>query len=267
MIYRSKMKPTFIAVLAIALLPNSAIASFTSNSPVGETQPSLQVITSLVEAPDNGTPDNNRTATPGGTRGGACKQTDKQTVQPLTALVPQKSTQSLTTAEYPVFWFYIPDVPEDVHSIEFSLHEDEKTTLYRTSVQLTKTPGVIGIPLPPSSAHALKLDKSYHWRFVITCDQKETSQDPLVLELEGLVRRVQKIPNTENKVIWHDELTNRAKRYLSNPQNTEVKNAWTELLKAVGLEGLAQAPLVFVYGELNNSSSVYAMQKLSTETL
>lgn len=245
MINLPKMKVTFVAVVAIA--------SFTCNLAPGWTQSSSRAITELPSPPGTGTPDNNRTATPGGTRGGACKQTDKQTAQPLTALVPQKTTQSLTTAEHPVFWFYIPDVPDDVNSIEFSLHppsNNETATLYRTSIHLTKTPGVIGIPLPPSPEHSLKLNESYHWRLIVNCDQKETSKDPIVLELDGWVTRVQQSPN---QVIWYDELTNLAKRYLSNPQNPDVKKAWTELLKSLGLEGLAQAPLVSAVSNPKNN--------------
>ena len=242
------MKLAFITALAIALLPDyaiaqralpEAIARFSSNSAPGWTQPSSQVIYELPPAPNPDTPKGNRT--PGGSRGG-CQQADKQTDKLLTALAPEKSTQSLTTAEHPVFWFYIPDTAQGIHSIEFSLHDrDEKTTLYRTSLQLTKTPGIISIPLPSSPENSLKLEESYHWRLIVNCDPKETSEN--ILELDGWVKRVQPNPNFQG-VIWYDEVTKRAKRYLLEPQNPEVKNAWVQLLKSVGLEGLAQAPLI-----------------------
>jgi hypothetical protein len=242
------MKLAFVTVLAIALLPHYALAageaklfaSFTSNPVPRWTQPSSQVIADL-RSPETGTPDGQRT--PGGTRGGACKQTDKQTDQPFTALVPEKAKGS-TAAEHPVFWFFIPDAPEDIQSIEFSLHDsNDTTTLYRTSLPLTRTQGVIGIPLPSSPEYSLKLNESYHWRLMINCDQTETSINPNRLELEGWVTRVQQSPN-----FWYDELTNLAKRYLSEPQNPEVKKAWVELLKSVGLEGMAQEPIVTVVG-------------------
>jgi hypothetical protein len=234
MIYLPKVKLGLVTILAIA--------SFTNNPAPGWTQFSSQVIADLPSSPGTGTSDNKRT--PGGTR---TEQTDsklpeacKQTAKAFTALVPVKGSESLTTAEYPIFWFYIPDASDDVHSIEFSVHDrDEKTSLYRTSLQLTKTPGIIGIPLPPSPEHSLKVNESYHWRLIVNCDRTETAEN--VLELDGWVTRVQPSPN---RVIWYDELTNRAKRYLSNPQNPEVKTAWAELLKSVGLEGIAQAPLV-----------------------
>src|SRR3569832_631999 len=172
------MKLVFITVLAIAplgmvpeaiaLLPDyaiaqttrpDAIARFTSNSAPGWTQASSQVIFELPPPPNPDTPDGHRT--PGGSRGG-CMQAGKQTDKLLTALVPQKSTQSLTTAEHPVFWFYIPDVPDDEHSIEFSLHDRyEKTTLFRSSLLLTYAPGVIGVPLPHSPEYSLILNERY----------------------------------------------------------------------------------------------------------
>lgn len=246
MIHLPKMKLTFVTVLAIALLPSDAIAGFTSNPALGWTQPGSQVIADLPPAPETGTPNGQRT--PGGTRPQlteVCKRTDK----PLTALVPENG-KGLTTAEHPSFWFYIPYAPKDIHSIEFSLHDrNETTTLYRTSFPLNKTPGVIRIPLPPSPEHSLKLNESYHWRFIVNCDRKATPEDNIFLD--GWVTRVQPSPNLQNQVLWYDALTDLAKRYLREPQNAELKKAWTELLKAVGLEELAQAPLVSAVSDTN----------------
>jgi hypothetical protein len=238
------MKLTFITIFAIAFwgLPETiaqsaapkAIADFTSNPALGERHTSSQLIADLVEAPDTGTPGNERTA--GGSRGGGCKQKG----QSFTALVPEKSTQSLTTAEYPVFWFYIPDAPKDIDSIEFSLHDkDDSTTLYRTSLQLTQAPGAIGIPLPPSPENSLKVNESYHWRFIVHCAQKTTEEeDPM---LEGRVTRVEpSLKLNSSAVFWHDELTDLAKRYLLEPQNAQVKDAWSKLMQSVGLTWLAQ---------------------------
>ena len=239
------MKLALVTVLAIALLPHYALAageaklfaSFTINPAPGWTQPGSQVIADLPPVPGEGTPDGQRT--PGGTRpelSEACKPTDK----PLTALVPGNG-KGLTTAEYPVFWFYIPYAAEEIHSITFSLHHrDETTTLYRTSVQLTQTPGVIGIPLPQSPEYDLKVNESYHWYFTVKCQPKETSEEDDIV-LDGWVTRVEQ---GSNLVLWYDKLTNLAKRYTLEPQNPEMKRAWVELLRSVGLEGLAQEPVV-----------------------
>jgi hypothetical protein len=247
------MKLALVTVLAIALLPHYALAegeaklfaSFTSNPVPKWTQPGSQVIADLPPEPREGTPTSGK-RTPGGTRGGACKQTGKQTDQPFTALVPEDA-KGLTAAQHPVFWFFIPDAPEDIQSIEFSLHDsNDTTTLYRTSLPLTRTQGVIGIPLPSSPEYSLKLNESYHWRLIINCDQTETSKAPM--ELEGWVTRVQQSRN-----LWHDELTNLAKRYLSEPENPEVKKAWVELMQSVDLEWLTnKQPTQLVNDSKNN---------------
>ena len=202
MIYLPKVKLGLVTILVSA--------GFTSNRVPGWTQLGSQVIASHPQSPETGTSKGQRT--PGGTRGD-CKLTDNQTDKPLTALVPENAKRE-TTAEHPVFWFYIPDAPEDINAIEFSVHEqDDKNTLYRTSLQLTKTPGVIGISLPSSPEHSLKLNQSYYWRLIVNCDQKVSSEN--FLELNGWVTRVQPSPNIDG-VIWYDELTNRAKRYLAD---------------------------------------------------
>jgi hypothetical protein len=78
----------------------------------------------------------------------------------------------------------------------------------------------------------------------INCEPKETSEEDDSV-LDGWVTRVE---GGSNPVIWYDELTNLAQRYLSEPENPEVKRAWVELLKSVGLEGMAQQPVVTVVG-------------------
>lgn len=228
MIQLPKVKLAFVTVLVSA--------SLTSNLSPGLTHLSSHVIVSpsLSQPPGTGTP--KRQETPGGTRG-ECKLTSNQTDQLLTALIPE-NVNGETTAEYPIFYFYIPYAPENINAIEFSVHDrDDKKTLYRTSVKLTKTPGVIGIPLPPKPENSLQINQSYLWRLVIYCDPNNSPEKSL--EVYAWVTRVQQNPNA-----WYDRVTNLAKRYLADPQNPQVKKAWAEMLKSVGLEELAQEPLV-----------------------
>lgn len=208
------------AIASLTITPVLAQLPFTSDShPSQETR-------KYPPAPDTGTPDGQRT--PGGSRPELI--TCKNTNQPLTALVP-KNAKGLTAVEHPSFWFYIPYSPEDVESIEFSLHNrDEKSTLYRTSLQLTKIPGIIEISLPPSSDYSLQLNQTYHWYFTVEC--KSNKQ---LLILDGWITRV----NLSSE-LWYDQLTNLAKQYFLNRQNTEVKQAFLNLLKSVGLETLVE---------------------------
>ena len=237
MIHLPNVKLAFVSVFALA--------GFTLNLAPGWTQSNAQVMADLPLAkvplpPGTGSPEDPQK--PMGTRDGSGVGACQQTAQPFTALVPKKGDESLTTAEHPVFWFYIPHASEDIHSMEFSLHNlDETKTLYLTALQLTKTPGVIGIPLPPSPQSSLKLNQTYRWKLMVNCTAQAKADE--VIALEGLVTRVQPSPNLVG-AIWYDELTNRAQRFRLEPQNPEVKKAWLELLKSVGLEELVQEPLL-----------------------
>ncbi|MBD2018479.1 DUF928 domain-containing protein [Microcoleus sp. FACHB-53] len=99
--------------------------------------------------------------------------------------------------------------------------------------------------MPPSSKSSLKLKQSYRWKLTVYCTAQPKPED--VIALEGLVTRVEQSHNLEG-AIWYDELTNRAQRFRLEPQNPEVKKAWTELLKSVGLKELVEAPLVSSVG-------------------
>src|SRR5688572_18683906 len=118
--------------LAFAFVSVLASAGFTLNLAPGWTQSNAQRFAQLISSPQTGTPDNKRT--PGGTRteftGTKLPEACQQTAKAFTALVPIKGSESLTTAEHPVFWFYIPDAPEDIDSIEFSLHDQNDTTTF-----------------------------------------------------------------------------------------------------------------------------------------
>jgi hypothetical protein len=83
----------------------------------------------------------------------------------------------------------------------------------------------------------------------INCEPKETSEEDDSV-LDGWVTRVE---GGSNPAIWYDELINLAQRYLSEPENSEVKRAWVELLKSVGLEGIAQEPVVSSLGNSENN--------------
>ncbi len=245
MIHLPNVKLAFVSVFAIA--------GFTLNLAPGWTQSNAQVmalpLAKVPPPPGTGSPEDPQK--PAGTRDGSGVGACQQTAQPFTALVPKKGDESLTTAEHPVFWFYIPHASEDIHSMEFSLHNlDETKTLYLTALQLTKTPGVIGIPLPPNPTSSLKLNQTYRWKLMVNCTAQAKADE--VIALEGLVTRVQQSPNLVG-AIWYDELTNRAQRYQLEPQNPEVQKAWTQLLKAVGLEELVQAPVVSAASNSQNN--------------
>lgn len=171
----------------------------------------------------------------------SCRKTDK----PLTALVPLNIQQRLTTSEHPTFWFYIPFTSDEIQSIEFSLHDRNENTIYRTSFVPSKTPGIIGVRLPSVPKYALQQGKYYHWYLIIKC--KSDSSSSTGLSVNEWVQRVA-LPSTSanqiNPDIWYDSLTKLAELRRTNPEDKEIQRQWINLLQSAKLENLAEEPII-----------------------
>ncbi len=180
---------------------------------------------------------------PGGGLSGSqsCRKTDK----PLTALVPLNIQQRLTTSEHPTFWFYIPFTAGEIQSIEFSLHDRDENTIYRTSFVPSKTPGIIGVRLPSVPKYALQEGKYYHWHLIVKC--KSDSSSSTGLSVDEWVQRVALPTNSANQInpdIWYDSLTQLAELRRKNPEDKEIQRQWANLLQSAKLENIAEEPIV-----------------------
>lgn len=183
---------------------------------------------------------------------------------PLTALVPgidktirnpqngnlintiSKSFLVSTIAEYPSFWFYIPDLPVNKRFGEFIWQNEQDEEIHRMPLTLPEKQGVIGVSLPKNSQYALQIGKRYHWYFKIYCGNPESTTENYYVD--GWVQRVAITPTDANS-IWFNTLTHLAEERLNNPQDTTLKQDWFNLLKSFGLEDIEQAPIVQYYGE------------------
>jgi hypothetical protein len=172
----------------------------------------------------------------------------KKTSQPLTVLVPANS-QGTITSERLTLWFYVPYAPEDITSAEFLVNNrDEKEYVYKTQFTLPKTPGIVSISVPLSANTSLETGKYYHWYLTLKC--KGSTINTPDLEVDGWVQRILPKPSTTNQIDtpapegWYDAVNNLANRLIASPQDTKLKQEWTDLLKSVGLQNLAQEPLI-----------------------
>ncbi len=175
-------------------------------------------------------------------------QNCKKTSQPLTVLVPANS-QGTITSERLTLWFYVPYAPEDITSAEFLvLNRDETEYVYQTRFTLPKTPGIVSISLPLSAKTSLETGKYYHWYLTLKC--KGSTINTPDIEMDGWVERILPKPSTTNQIDmaapegWYDAVNNLANRLIASPQDTKLKQEWTDLLKSVGLQKLAQKPLI-----------------------
>ncbi|MDJ0706056.1 MAG: DUF928 domain-containing protein [Leptolyngbyaceae cyanobacterium MO_188.B28] len=185
----------------------------------------------------------------GGSRG-PCRIADNP---PLTALTPYNSA-GLTVAESPSFWFYIPYALTPEHSVEFVVKTGDDE-VYKTRFSGNETtPGIVNLDLP--STVSLEIDKNYNWYLLVYCDPQNQSR---FVYVEGLVRRINR-PDIESQLeaatpqerttlyategIWYDTLTTLAETRRTSPNNTQINEDWTNLLRSVGLDSIAAQPFV-----------------------
>lgn len=198
----------------------------------------------LPEPPDTGTPSGN--PTPGTSRPEAsCPDLPK----PLTlAAIVANNGKDFTLSAYPTLWFYVPYRAEQISRIEFLLLSgNERETIYSTTIQPAKQPGVIKIAIPNNAKYALKPNQTYRWRLNLDCQPDRTVEPDLLID--GWIRRVSSTPQLQAQLkksseaariyqenqIWYDAIDELAKQYFTNPLNARANQAWTELLQTLNL--------------------------------
>lgn len=183
---------------------------------------------------------------------------------PLTSIVPTNNqyTGGFTVEGHPTFWFYVPYYfSEKLSSAKFILLDAGKNTVFRKTIRLPKTPGIIKIRLP----YKLETKKTYSWYFSIICDQQKPSRNPsvkgwiqrveptekLIQQLNGIAQQQNGVTKQQHKYlayiennIWYETLTNLAESRRNDPLEQTFHDDWDALLKELDLPELAQEPIV-----------------------
>ena len=169
----------------------------------------------------------------------------------LMPLVPTNAFGT-TVEENPTLFWYVPQT--SAQSAEFILLDQHDQELYKTTLPLKKTPGIISFQLPTEVA--LEMDKHYRWQFSLTCDANVPSANPFV---EGQIERVELSQSLTKSLersqtldrpeiyakagIWYDALSTLAELRCQRPGDALLSHRWTTLLKSVELNDLATEPL------------------------
>ena len=178
------------------------------------------------------------------------------------AAIASLSVRGLTAQGTPTFWFYVPYSSTSTLSAEFVLINEQNKLVHKENYLLTGTPGIVRIR--PSSTSILEVGKDYRWVFSILCDPNDRSADMYV---DGWVQRIAPSPNLATQLrtaipekravlyakegLWHETLTT----LVEELHPTEPKKAtllMTNLLRSVGLDGIAQQPIVECCNPKNN---------------
>lgn len=195
----------------------------------------------------------NRSA-PNTTVGGASRGGCLQTAEKLRSLTPANNL-SLTTQEYPTLYWYIP--PSEAKQLEFELQGGDSSKSYKKALALPSKSGIISLNLQKTGLPPLELGQTYHWYFRMVCDREDRSGDVIV---EGWIERTQPSQNLVQQLekalpierpsiyaragIWQDSLALLADLRRANPNDSNLKLKWEELLKSGELETIADQPLL-----------------------
>ncbi len=258
---------------SIAMLLSPGLVIF-SSLPIGlRAQPYPEWKVSLEFPVDNvGQPN-------GGSGGGAIRgscfknQQNQEDKMPLTGLMPRNSlthrpvNQTLTVAANPTFFVYVPETTtlsaEDLLFAEFSVSDDQDNEVYQTTFPLptvlssdvssssVSTPGIVKLSLPANVS--LETGKNYRWVFQLSCG-KANAERVFGRYVAGWIQRTALSSDLKTKIeqakpleqaqlyakarIWSETLMLASQLRSSQPAE------WEELLKSVGLNELAQVPLL-----------------------
>ncbi len=248
---------TALILLNLAYFPQvQAQVSIGATKPPANTQNSL----SELKFPNNGAPIGRR-------KGGGSRDSCPDLKTPITALVPgeetaneSKSFTALTVSDYPTFWVYLPELPATLRFGEFVFQGEQGNNIWRTAITLPGKPGVIGVTVPSNPQYALKTGNKYQWYLKVYCGATQNTSE--YFYVKSWVQRVALTPSIENSLkrakpkeyvayatnnIWNDAVTNLAQLRRINPGARILSEDWTNLLKAVGLEEFAGAPIIERY--------------------
>ncbi|BAZ12613.1 hypothetical protein NIES4071_44450 [Calothrix sp. NIES-4071] len=183
----------------------------------------------------------------------ACSSARSGIGQSVTPVLPTTNI-GFTLTEHPTVFVYVP--ASNARKAFFSIQDEDNNHVYQADINLPKQPGVMQVKLP-TSAPGLKTNKNYKWSLVMICTADLEPDSPFV---SGWIRRVEyktNIRNNQNKNItldsvselaetgiWYDTLATLAQLRLSQPNNQVLATSWANLLSSVGLNAIANEPLV-----------------------
>ena len=166
----------------------------------------------------------------------------------------------LTVSAHPMILVRVPNLPET--TAYFGLqNEDGTEELYLTEFELIdEQAGIVGLQVP-STAPPLETGQKYMWQFALRSSCSEGVGE-VQLVTNGWLERIEPTdtlasveqvplhdrPNLYAEAgIWQEMVSSLAELRLQNPDDSELAETWASLMESVGLENLANEPILQVY--------------------
>ena len=150
-----------------------------------------------------------------------------------------------TLVERPSFLVYVPKT--SAKTAEFSLRDENGRGVYRTTLNLTNTSGIIRLSLP-AQAPPLNVGEQYTWSFAIICNPNNRLNDRFVT---GMVQRSEFDPTRLRQIqetplkkrvalyqqadVWYDTLVALFELQQTQPNDLSIRAVWNEFLQSGGV--------------------------------
>lgn len=187
----------------------------------------------------------------GGRRGPVCLDKESE-LEPI-PLVPVDSQMGETAAEYPTFFWYMPET--SAPEVEFVLRDEKDNAVYAVKYALAKSaesgisePGLMSLTLPSfANLSPLEIGKKYKWEVALICEFADRSRDVVT---EGLIKRVapdpalalrlqqatpqQRVALYRDAQLWYDAVSTLVELQRTRPDDANLAVAWDRLLSSAG---------------------------------
>ncbi|MDJ1180102.1 DUF928 domain-containing protein [Roseofilum sp. BLCC_M91] len=201
----------------------------------------------IFEPPEDRAPDS---TLGGGSRDPQQCVSAQDTLPSVTPLLPETRI-GFTVSERPKIYVYVPEVT--TKKVFFSLQTQTGEQHYQQEMELPETPGIIGLHLPDDGP-PLKENINYQWRLVFICSESLEPDSP---EYTGWIRRLpaqeysissdlslRQVQDLAEAKLWYDTVFSLVQLKSQEPDNLVLSQNWTELLSSVGLEAIANQPIL-----------------------
>ncbi|MBW4442062.1 MAG: DUF928 domain-containing protein [Plectolyngbya sp. WJT66-NPBG17] len=163
----------------------------------------------------------------------------------LIALSPTAKS-GITLTERPTFLVFVPKT--SAKTAEFSLRDRNNNGVYRTTLALTNTPGIISVSLP-AQAQPLVIGQQYLWSFAMICNPNDRLDDRYVT---GMVQRItpnatrlrqiqqaspkEQVSLYQKSGVWYDALAILFELQRTQPNDPSINTMWREFLQSGGVD-------------------------------
>lgn len=172
-------------------------------------------------------------------------------------LVPTSQEAQLTTSKHPTLLFYVPQTAKPIQGLELTLRDDESLTpMYKTTIKSVKQGGIVSISIPADEP-PLATGKEYTWGFSVICDFQNRDQDLYlegkieVVEDENISHQIEQTTQPLNQAVlyataglWENSINILADLRRQRPNDLQVRRYWTDLLRSVELQEVANQPFL-----------------------